>query len=79
MVRAWIELHREQAGWGPARVIVARLGRDGYVAQVLVGFPAYGLLYFGALRRWSDGGRAARSSWALETAQKITARPLGTC
>jgi len=37
MAWAWIELDGEQAGWGPARVMVARLGRDGYVAQVLVG------------------------------------------
>ena len=29
MVRAWIELDGEQAGWGPARAIVAKLGRDG--------------------------------------------------
>ena len=37
MARAWIELNGEQAGWGPARVVMAKLSRDGYVAQVLVG------------------------------------------
>jgi hypothetical protein len=37
MARAWIELDGEQAGWGPARVVVAKLGRDGYVVHVLTG------------------------------------------
>ena len=37
MARAWIELGGEQAGWGPARVVVAKLSRDGYVVQVLTG------------------------------------------
>ena len=30
MARAWIELNGEQAGWGPARVVMAKLSRDGY-------------------------------------------------
>ncbi len=37
MARAWIELDGEQAGWGPTRVVVSKLSRDGYVAQVLAG------------------------------------------
>ena len=37
MARAWIELGGEQAGWGPARVVVAKLSRDGYVVQLLTG------------------------------------------
>jgi len=30
MMWAWIELDGEQAGWGSARVVVAKLGRDGH-------------------------------------------------
>ena len=37
MARAWIELDGEQAGWGPVRVAVAKLSRDGYVVQALTG------------------------------------------
>lgn len=37
MARAWIELAGEQAGWGPARVRMAGLGRAGYVCEVLAG------------------------------------------
>ena len=37
MALAWIELDGEKAGWGPARVVVAKLSRDGYVVQVLTG------------------------------------------
>ena len=37
MAFAWIELDHEQSGWGPTRVLVARLSRDGYVVQVLIG------------------------------------------
>ena len=37
MARAWIELDGEQAGWGPARVVVSKLGRDGYVVHALTG------------------------------------------
>jgi hypothetical protein len=37
MARAWIELDGEQAGWGPTRVVVAKLSRDGYIVQVLTG------------------------------------------
>jgi hypothetical protein len=37
MARTWIELGGEQAGWGPTRIVVAKLSRDGYVAQVLIG------------------------------------------
>ena len=37
MARAWIELGGEQTGWGPTRVVVAELSRDGYVVQVLTG------------------------------------------
>ena len=37
MARAWIELTGEQAGWGPARLRVAGLGRAGYVCEVLAG------------------------------------------
>ena len=37
MARAWIELVGEQAGWGPARVRMAGLGRAGYVCEVLAG------------------------------------------
>ena len=37
MARAWIELTGEQAGWGPARVRMAGLGRAGYVCEVLAG------------------------------------------
>lgn len=35
-----------------------------------------GLLHFGALRQWLDGGRAQGPPGRLETAKKITARPL---
>ena len=37
MAFAWIELDHEQSGWGPTRVLVAKLSRDGYVVQVLIG------------------------------------------
>jgi hypothetical protein len=37
MARAWIELTGEQAGWGPARLRMAGLGRAGYVCEVLAG------------------------------------------
>ena len=37
MALAWIELNDEQSGWGPTRLLIASLSRDGYVAQVLVG------------------------------------------
>ena len=37
MARVWIELDGEQARWGPTRIMVAKLSRDGYVAQVLIG------------------------------------------
>ena len=37
MARAWIELTGDQAGWGPARLRVAGLGRAGYVCEVLAG------------------------------------------
>ena len=37
MARALIGLDGEQAGWGPARVVVAKLSGDGYAAQVLIG------------------------------------------
>ena len=37
MARAWIELTGEHAGWGPARVRMARLSREGYVCEVLTG------------------------------------------
>lgn len=37
MACAWIELDPDQSGWGPTRVLVARLSHDGYVAQVLIG------------------------------------------
>jgi len=37
MVRAWIELGGEQAGWGPVRVLVAKLSRDGYAVQLFTG------------------------------------------
>ena len=36
-MRAWIELVGEQAGWGPARVRMAGLGRAGCVCEVLAG------------------------------------------
>ena len=47
MARAWIELDGEQAGWGPARVVVANLSRDGYVAQVLIGTQTQTLIITG--------------------------------
>jgi hypothetical protein len=47
MARAWIELDGEQAGWGPTRVVVARLNRDGYVAQVLIGSRTQTLIITG--------------------------------
>jgi hypothetical protein len=37
MARAWIELDGEQAGWGPTRVVVSKLGSEGYFVQVLTG------------------------------------------
>jgi hypothetical protein len=37
MARAWIELDDDQAGWGPTRVVIARLSRDGYAADELIG------------------------------------------
>ena len=37
MAFAWIELDHEQSGWGSTRVLVAKLSRDGYVVQVLIG------------------------------------------
>ena len=47
MARAWIELTGEQAGWGPARVRVAGLGRAGYVCEVLAGSSPLVLLLTG--------------------------------
>ena len=47
MARARIELEGEQAGWGPTRVVVAKLSRDGYLAQVLIGPPIQTLLITG--------------------------------
>lgn len=37
MARAWIELDDEQSGWGPTRIVVAKLSRARYTAQVLIG------------------------------------------
>jgi len=47
MARAWIELDGEQAGWGPTRIVVAKLSRDGYVAQVLIGTRTQTLIITG--------------------------------
>jgi len=49
MARAWIELDGEQAGWGPARLVVATLGRDGYVVQMLTGSGPKVLIITGRL------------------------------
>ena len=49
MARAWIELDGEQAGWGPTRVVVAKLSRDGYVAQVLIGTRTKALIITGRI------------------------------
>ena len=47
MARVWIELDGEQAGRGPARVLVARLSRDSYVAVVLIGTRVQTLIITG--------------------------------
>jgi hypothetical protein len=45
---AWIELDQDQSGWGPTRVLVATLSRDGHVAQVLIGPEPKVLIITGA-------------------------------
>jgi hypothetical protein len=47
MARAWIELDGELSGWGPTRVIVAKLSHDGYVVQVLIGTRTQTLIITG--------------------------------
>jgi hypothetical protein len=37
LVRVWLELPDEQSGWGPTRQVVARLRRNGYNAEELMG------------------------------------------
>jgi len=54
MARAWIELDGEQARWGPTRVVVAKLSRDGYVVQVLTGSGPKVLIITGRILSGSE-------------------------
>ena len=54
MARVWIELDGEQARWGPTRIMVAKLSRDGYVAQVLIGTRMQTLIITGRKLTPSD-------------------------
>lgn len=77
MAWAWIELDDDQAGWGPTRVLITRLGRDGYAADELIGSGPKVLIITGGELAPSDraamGGHREPRSSAAPRARRLRA------
>jgi hypothetical protein len=76
MARAWIELDGERAGWGPARVVVAKLSRDGYAAQILTGTRTQTLIITGRRLIPSELPAIGSPPPAKPPARRVAARVL---
>ena len=76
MERMWIELDGEQAGWGPARGVVAKLSRDGYVVHVLIGTRTQTLIITGRRLAPSELLAIGSPPPATPQAQKKPAQPV---